>query len=1063
MKKGSTHLPRHMVKQSLLLVLLLSPFFALAGKPKPDSEQAIQARIDTKVTGRILAKDDNTPIPGVTVVVKNTNVGTTTDVDGKYEINIPGDDAVLVFSAVGFLTQEKTVGSQSAIDIVMASDQKTLDEVVVVGYGTLKKRDLTGAVSQISATKLENENPQSVQDVLRGNVPGMNVGFSASAKGGGSLAIRGSNSLTAGSSPLIVLDGAIYYGGMEDINPNDIETVDVLKDASSAAVFGAKAASGVILVTTKKGKEGKTIINVNTNFGMAEVAKNQPVLGPDGFISWRQEVMRNINVTAQPSRFTNPNNLPSDVTLDQWLAFDGSKGDPTTVWLQRLNMQPAEIQNYKDGRSTDWYKMVFQKAFRQDHTVSLSGKTDKVSYYMSLGYLSNEGIVVGDKFSTVRGRVNLEGKVTKFLSVGISTQFADRDESNVPVNYDLATNLSPWGSPTNADGSYKWRPNDEASGGNHPYYAPGFTDRDKGSITVNNVIFAKVALPFGISYQANFTPRYEFSHRYNAESSKSLDWVAEGGRASRRDTRIFSWQVDNIFKWNKTIKQDHNVDATFLVNAERFRMWDDSVSNKGFAPNDNLGYHNMSAGNAPIMWSNDETSTASALMARLFYSYKDRYMLTVSSRKDGYSAFGQKNPTALFSSAALGWVFTDEPFLKNNILNYGKLRVSYGSNGNRDIGRYDALSNLATGKYLQVNSGGTVYQVSQLYVDRMANPNLKWERTNSLNLGLDFSLFNTIIDGSLELYKSSTHDLLVKRALPNVLGFDFVLDNLGQVDNKGIELSINSNNMKRENFTWRSTFNMQMNRNKIVHLYGNMTTTKDADGNVTSSREADDITNKWFIGHAVDEIWNYKVVGVWQTEEADAAAKYGVKPGDHKIEDVNGDGKFTNDDKVFQGFTSPRARLTLRNEFKLFKIFDVSFMMYSYLGQKGEFNQMKNRNGFPDRSSSFVFPYWTAENRNNEWARLYSSEGSATGYSVYKSKSFVRFESIAIAYTIPKTITQKINIQNLRVYGNVRNIGYVSGWKLWDPENGTRGPDNANVNYSVPSPRILTVGLDITL
>lgn len=1063
MNKEFTSLPSHLVKGCMLMALLLPPSLTFASTFRQRPDQTIQKQTDKKITGKILSKDDNQPVPGVTVVVKNTTIGTTTDIDGKYEINVANNDAVLVFSAVGFLTQEKTVGTQSAIDIVMSSDQKTLDEVVVVGYGTLKKRDLTGAVSQINATKLENENPQSVQDVLRGNIPGMNVGFSASAKGGGNLGVRGTNSLTAGSSPLVVLDGAIYYGGLEDINPNDIETVDVLKDASSAAVFGAKAASGVILVTTKKGKEGKTIINVNSNFGMAEVSKMEHVLSPDGFISWRQEVMRNINSSAQPSRFTNPNNLPSDVTLDQWLAFDGSKGDPTTVWLQRLNMQPVEIQNYKDGRSTDWQKMVFQKAFRQDHTVSLSGKTDKVSYYMSLGYLSNEGIVVGDKYSTVRGRVNLEGKVSKFLSVGISTQFADRDESQVPVVYDMAANLSPWGSPLNADGSYKWRPNDEASGGNHPLYLPSFTDRDKGAITVNNVIFAKINLPLGITYQANFTPRFEFSHRYNAESSKSMDWVAEGGRASRRDTRTMSWQVDNIFKWNKTIKQVHNIDATFLVNAERFRMWDDSISNKGFAPNDFLGYHNMSAGNAPIMWSNDETSTASALMARLFYSYKDRYMVTLSSRKDGYSAFGQKNPTALFSSAALGWVFTEEPFLKNNILNYGKLRISYGSNGNRDIGRYDALSNLATGKYLQVNSAGTVYQVSQLYVDRMANPNLKWERTNSLNLGFDFSLFNSVIDGSLELYKSSTHDLLVKRALPNVLGFDFVLDNLGQVDNKGLEISLNSNNMKRENFTWRTTFNVQMNRNKIVHLYGNQSTTKDAAGNITSSREADDITNKWFIGHAIDEIWNYKVLGVWQTEEADQAAKYGVKPGDHKILDVNGDGKFTNDDKVFQGYTTPRARFTMRNEFKLFKVFDLSFMAYSYVGQKGDFNQMKNRPNFPDRSSSYVFPYWTAENRNNEWARLYSSEGSATGYTVYQKKSFVRFESIALAYTFPKALVQKISIQNLRVYGNVRNIGYISSWKFWDPENGTNAADNTNLTYSVPSPRIFTLGIDITL
>lgn len=1035
---------------------------SVVASPLAKVGQAVKA--DRTINGTVVAREGNAPLPGVTVVVKGTNQGTTTNADGKYTIDIPGNSAVLVFSAVGYVTLEQQTGNASVVDILLATDQKTLNEVVVVGYGTQKKRDLTGAVSQVNAARLENENPQSVQDVLRGNVPGMNVGFSTSAKGGGNVSVRGQNSINAGSTPLIVLDGTIYYGGLEDINPNDIETIDVLKDASSSAVFGAKAASGVILITTKKGKEGKPVININSNFGFAEVAKNQPVLSPDGFITWRQEVMRNINATAEPARFTDPTKLPADITLDQWLAYDGSKGDPTTVWLQRLGMQPAEIQNYKDGKSVDWYSKVFQKGFRQDHTVSLSGRNERISYYMSLGYLSNEGIVVGDKYSTVRARLNLEGKVTRHLSVGMNTQFARRDESQVPVNYDLARVLSPWGSEFDANGNYAWRPNGEASGGNHPYYAPGFTSRDQGAQTLNSVIFAKVSLPFGFSYQLNFTPRFDYTHRYNAESAKHAEWAAEGGRASRKDSTVFNWQVDNILKWTKTFNEKHNIDLTFLANAERFRSWRDSVSNKGFAPTDVLGYHNIQAGGLPVVYTDDQTSTADALMARLFYSFKDKYMITLSSRRDGYSAFGQKNPRAVFSSAALGWVFTDESFLSSKWLSYGKLRVSYGNNGNRDIPRYDALADLSSGKYLHVKPDGTVYQVSQLYVSRMANPNLKWEKTSALNVGLDFALFQNVIDGSIEYYKSTTRDLLVKRALPNVLGFDNVWDNLGEVQNKGLEISLNTNNMRRDHFTWRSTINFQLNRNKIVHLYGNMVDVKDASGNVTGKKEADDITNRWFIGHALDEIWNYRILGIWQKEEEAEATKYGVKPGDFKLKDVNNDGKFTNDDKEFLGYTSPRFRWTFRNEFKLFKGLDVSFMIYSYWGQKGTFNQMKNRDGFVDRTSSYVFPYWTAENRQNEWARLYSSEGSATGYSVYRSKSFVRFENLSVAYTLPKAITQKAAVQNLRIYGNVRNIGFwAPQWDFWDPENGTNGATNASIATSVPSPRIYTIGIDITL
>jgi TonB-linked SusC/RagA family outer membrane protein len=1044
MKKGSTPFARQLIKGCMLTALFMPVSLAKARIPVINGSHA---NIDRTITGKVLSREDNIGIPGVTVVVKGTTTGTTTDVDGKYQLEIKDGQTVIVFSAVGFVTQEKEVGNASAIDVSLASDQKTLDEVVVVGYGTQKKRDLTGAVSQINTARLENENPNSVQDILRGNVAGLNVGMSPSAKGGGSLLVRGRNSINAATSPLLVLDGTIYYGELSDINPNDIETIDVLKDASSTAVFGAKAASGVILITTKKGKEGKTIVNINSNIGFGNVSKNQPVLGPDEFVAWRGDVMKNINASYKPHQFDNPANLPGDITLNQWLAYDGSTGDPTTIWLQRLGMQPVEIENYKAGRSVDWYSKVFQTGFRQDHTVSLSGRKEAVSYYMSLGYLNNEGIITGDQFKTIRGRVNLEGQVSKFLSVGVTTQFSDRDESQVPVDYGLARILSPWGSEFNEDGSYKWRPNNEASGGNHPYYARQFIDRNTKFTTLNTTLYGNVTLPFGFSYRINYTPRYEFYERFNHESSKHAEWASVGGRSSRQNRKTFNWQVDNILKWNKTFGV-HNFDATFLANAEKYQRWDNTMNNTGLLPTDALGYHGIGGGINPIISSNDSYSTGDAMMARLFYSLKDRYMVTLSTRRDGYSAFGQKNPRATFASAALGWVFTDEKFWKSSWLNYGKFRVSWGSNGNRDIGLYEALSDLNTGKYLHVKPDGTVYLVNQLYVNRMQNANLRWERTASFNLGLDFGLFNNKLEGSVEVYNSSTTDLLVQRALPDILGFSSVWDNLGEVNNKGVEFSLNSVNINKENFSWRTTANFQLNRNKIVSLYGD----KDENG-----REKDDVANRRFIGHALDEIWNYRVLGVWQTNEADEAGKYGVKPGDFKIKDVDGDGKYTNADKEFQGYTNPRFRWTLRNDFKLFKVLDVGIAMYSYWGHKAGFNQMKNRDGFLDRTSSYRFPYWTPENPTNEWARLYSSEGGATGFTTYRNRSFIRLDNISLGYTVPKSLVQKAKIDNLKFFFSMKNIGYYAPkWDFWDAE-----PDDDGNN--VPTPRLLTFGIDITL
>ena len=1019
--------------------------------------------LDLNIAGKVTSSAGDA-LPGVTVVLKGTTIGATTDADGKYTLSLPDNtnQGTLVFSFIGFTTQEVPLNGVSTLNVTLKEDVRTLEEVVVIGYGTQEKRDLTGAVSQVKATQLENENPNSVQDVLRGNIAGLNVGLDASAKGGGSLQVRGQNSLNANSSPLIVVDGIIYYGALSDINPNDIETIDVLKDASSAAVYGAKSASGVVLITTKKGKEGKPVVNFDASVGLATMSVNEQVYGPNEFIAWREDVQNSRDVNAAPYEYSNPSNLPSDIPLSTWLA--GATGDPTDVWLQRLGFNPIEIQNYKAGKTVDWYDMVFQNGMRQDYNVSLSGKKEGVSYYMSLGYQDNEGVIVGDQFETIRSRINLEGKVNKFLTVGLNTQFSDRDEShtrfdNDPsptyANWGMIVNNSPWGQEYDNAGNLLLSPVDEPGGGSrHPFIAMAYTDRMRNYTTLISSLYAKVALPFGATYQINFSPRFEWFKYFNHQSAAHPEWKLRGGMATRQQNLIYNWQVDNLVKWNKKIGI-HEFDLTLLANAEKFQSWNNTMNNEGFNPGDQLGYHNMGAGIKPTMSSNDEYSTGDALMARLFYSFKEHYLLTLSARRDGYSAFGQANPRATFPSAALGWIFSDESFLKSSPslswLNYGKLRLSWGVNGNRDIGRYVAISDLTTGKYLLARQDGTVYPVSQLYVNRMANPGLQWERTESVNAGLDFGLFNNIIDGSIEAYRSSTTDLLVERRLPDVLAFDWVYDNLGEVQNKGIELNLNSRNINRNNFSWNTSFNFSLNRNKIVHLYGDMEDVKDANGNVTGQREKDDASNGWFIGRAIDEIWDYRVLGVWQEEEAEEALKYGVSPGDFKLKDVDSNGKIDVADKEFLGFESPRFRWTVRNEFNILKNINFSFMVYSYWGHMNTFNQAKNNTGFLDRSSSYVVPYWTPESRLNDYARLYSNNGSAN-FNVYRKKSLIRLDNISLAYTLPKQLIQSANIQNLRVYFTTRNVGfYTPEWNFWDPEN------------SGPTPRTYTMGVNLTL
>jgi TonB-linked SusC/RagA family outer membrane protein len=964
----------------------------------------------------------------------------------------------LVYSFIGFTPSEVAFTNQAEINVTLQEDTKQIEEVVAIGYGTAKKRDLTGAVAQVKADRIVNEKPATVQDILRGNVAGLAVGYAPLAKGGGDMEIRGDNTLKTASNPLIVLDGVIYQGGMEDINPNDIETIDVLKDASSSAVYGARASNGVVIVTTKKGKQGKPMINLNTSVGVATMATLQDVHDPYDFLDWRTDVMKSLNyyntaTNQKLYKFDDPTQLGPGITEAQWR--DGSTGELTDIWLARIGLLPVEVKNYKANTPVNWNDLVFQNGMRQDHNLSLSGKKDEITYYWSLGYNKNEGVIVGDEFTTIRSRLNVDAKVTDWLSVGLNTQFATRDESNINADWGQIWLSSPWGSIYKDDGvTYRISPVDDLGrGAKYPLYDKMYTERRRVYNTLTSSLYGKVTFPLGITYQINYSPRYQWYDNMNHRSALHEEWALFGGEASREQSSIFSWQLDHLVKWNKTIKKDHLIDVTLLANAEKYQSWQNSMLTQGFSPTDALGYHNMTAGKSTSnsISSNDEYSTGDALMARAFYSYKSRYMITGSVRRDGYSAFGLKHPRGTFPSVALGWVMSDETFMKNDILTYAKLRASWGENGNREVGRYDALSSMSIGKYPYQSLAGSIYESNQLYVNRMANPELKWERGRALNFGLDFSILKGLLDGSLEYYKMNTLDLLVDRKLPDLTGFASVATNLGELENKGVEFTLNARIMDKENFKWRGSFNISYNKNVIVHLYGDMVPVKDASGNVIGEKEGDDVSNKWFIGHSNTQVWEPKIIGVWQKGEEAEAIKYGQYPGDFRLEDVDGSGKINELDNQFQGNTVAPVRWNLRQEFNFYKNFDLSMSFYAANGHVGAYNVAKNRDGFPERVNAYITPYWTPENPINDAARIYSNEGGAV-FNVWKNRSFVRFDAISLAYNLPANILKKIQVANLKLVGSIRNVGFwAPDWKYWDPET------------SGPSPRMFTLGINLTL
>jgi TonB-linked SusC/RagA family outer membrane protein len=1050
---------------------IVDRYIVISNNMERDANTFLQQNQQFTVKG-VVKSSSGDAIPGLTVSVKGTTIGTISDANGNYILNVPGGTSTIVFSFVGLRTQEININNRTTINVTMEEESIGIEEVVAVGYGTMKKSDLTGSVSSVKSSQVENEKPQALQDLLRGNIAGLQVGFSTNAKGGGSMEIRGDNTLKASSNPLVVMDGVIYQGGLEDINPNDIESIDVLKDASSAAVYGARSANGVILVTTKKGKQGKPIINLNSSFGLATMATVQDVYEPYEFLDWRTKVMQslnyyNANTNTKLYKFVDPAKLPEGVTETQWR--DGSSGELTDIWLARIGLLPVEIANFKAGNSVDWTDMVFKNGLRQDHNVSLSGKKDEITYYFSLGYNNNEGIIVGDGFSNIRSRINLDAKVTDWLSVGVNTQFSNRDESKmnrsnsdgsnpdptIQADWGLRVNNSPWGSVYQENGT-TWRispVDDLGRGAKHPLYDMTFQSRRRVYNTLNTTLYALIKLPFNITYQMNFAPRFEFYEFMNHQSTKHEDWAKFGGQSKRLQSKTYSWQIDNLLKWNKTFNQIHKFDITLLANAEKLQSWENYMSAQNFAPTDALSFHRMQAGAGTSfqITSNDEYETANALMGRLFYSLKDRYMLTMTMRRDGYSAFGQNNPYGYFPSAALGWVATDESFAKNDFLTYGKFRFSWGSNGNRAIGRYEGLSDMSTGKYPYQTLAGTVIEGTQLYVNRMANPNLKWEQTESYNFGFDYSILNGLFDGSIDYYTATTKDMLVDRALPDILGFSSVATNLGQVNNHGFEFVLNTRIMKRENFTWNANANFTFNRNKIVSLYGDLVDVTDTEGNVIGQKEPDDQTNGWFIGEAVDIIWQPKILGVWQVGEETEAAKFGQFPGDFKLQDLNGDFKINNLDKQYLGYREPRFRWNMRHEFAFFKNFQASFMLYSYWGHKGTMNSAKNRDSFPERVNSYKIPFWTPETPYNDYARIYSAEGGAV-FDVWRDRSFIRLDNISLSYNVPSSLLNRVQIQNLKLFTTIRNVGWwAPTWNFWDPEN------------SGPNPRYYTLGVNITL
>ena len=705
----------------------------------------------------------NEPLVGVSVVVNGSSNGVMTDLDGNFSIQVKNGDTVN-FSYIGFINQQVKVTGQNNITIVLQESAENLNELVVIGYGTARKKDLTGAVVQISPEKLADQNPGTVQDLLRGT-PGLQIGYNPDAKGSASIQLRGQNSLyTSGNhnSPLIILDGMQFNGELSEINPDDIEAIDVLKDASSAAIYGAKAASGVIIITTKKGKSGKPVVTVSANLAINTKSAFREVFGPDEYLKYREDYYKTptagLRADGTYGYYSVDSKIPDGyydfygnvqsmygITPEQWANSGeiqiGEKGTMDEVYASRLLLNQASnvYANFLNGRKTvDWYDLTFRTGFNQDYNGSVSGATENVNYYFSVGYLKNEGAIRGNDYHSMRASMKINANITPWLEIGANANFQDRSDGDIQVsigdNYWDANMLrnSPFASYRKEDGSLEQYPfNGNPTNGGYNYdFDRQYLDLEKGYTTLNTIFNAQVKLPFNIVYRFNIAPRFQWFYDRYFMSAELPDSNPVSRGVNRNSAKSFDWNLNNTITWDYYFNKIHHVTVMVGQEAEENRYWSDNIQARHITPTDALGLHYISGANKSesSFSSYDSHITAASYFGRVFYGFNDRYMVTATIRRDGYSAFGANDPWANFWSVGASWRINEEKFMDNtrDWLSDLKFRVSYGTNGNRSLSdTYSSLSNLGDGGVMvYMNPDGSPVVMESLAVSRLGNPNL---------------------------------------------------------------------------------------------------------------------------------------------------------------------------------------------------------------------------------------------------------------------------------------------------------------------------------------------------
>ncbi|PID92023.1 MAG: SusC/RagA family TonB-linked outer membrane protein [Bacteroidetes bacterium] len=934
---------------------------------------------EVSVRGQVRNAEDNEAMVGATIAVKGSKRGTIADSDGNFEIFASGEDT-LVFSFIGFASQEIRVGTQTFIRVNLKEDISRLDEVVVVGYGSQKKSDITGTVASLSDERLEMVPNVNIEQALQGALPGIQITMNAAgASPDNSIVIRGRSSIRASNSPLIVVDGFPYNGQLSDINVNDIESVEILKDASAASIYGSRGSNGVILVTTKTGDLGKAEISYDGYFSVQDYANYPDFLTPEEFYDFKMH------------------------------------RDSTT-------MTQTERDIYQNRGWSDWADLALRKGKSQQHTLSVKGGTKKTRYFFSTGILDIRGLAINDDYMRINNRVNLESRLTDWLSVGTRSSLYFTQKDGLAPSFSGIAYLNPLTNAYEEDGvTLAIYPNQENPNNTNPLERTLVTNLDRSYQVISNN-FVKVDIPFipGLNYQLNAGIRYKFSDDASYWGRNTQSGFENRGRASTDRSTFSNATLENIIHYTAEFGRNR-LFVTGLYSYEHFESTSNRLKANGF-PNDFLTWY--SADQAELIEPSYGYSRTSLIsqMLRINYGFDERYLLTLTGRRDGYSGFGSQSKWGVFPSLAIGWNLANESFFPwPGLFNVLKLRGSWGLNGNQAVGAYETLSRLSSEDWISDSSTRPGYKPSKLGQD-----NLGWESKQTFNLGLDFGLWKNRVYGDINIFKSATTDLLLNRSISPVHGISSITQNIGEVENRGLELSLTSTNVSSGGFRWSTTGNLSFLKNKIISLYGYL----DEEGN-----EIGDIGNNWFIGEPIRVYYGWEVLGVWQLEEAEEAAKYGSLPGYVKLNDLDRDYDIDADDRKILGQKDPKFLWGLTNTFE-YKNFTLRLFMHGVHGVTKR-NSLKNDNVWTDISRNTTKKNWWREDNPTNDFYMNAEDANKMGGGIanyYENGSFIRIKDITLAYDLPRPVLNKLGIKKLRMYFTGRNLFTITKYGGMDPE-----------------------------